>query len=151
MWVLLRSASVGMLRGVPSAERGQNLFGKQSSKVRLGRLRPLSLTRVPVCFEAPRQMPLRGSVFLRTLVFGEGGGMTFLVFCHSKEHVCGNAGPAKPVSPSHRGVLFPLLGLKFPLLTSGRIIPHSLYFLRPLGGSPSSLCTSNSGPSRKVF
>lgn len=60
--------------------------------------------------------------------------MIFLVFCHSKEHVCGNAGPAKPVSPSHRGVLFPLLGLKFPLLTSGRIIPHSLYFLRPLEG-----------------
>ena len=65
--------------------------------------------------------------------------MIFLVFCHSKEHVCGNAGLAKPVSPSHRGVLFRLLGLKFPLLTSGRMIPHSLYFLRPLGGSPSSL------------
>lgn len=53
------------------------LRNTESSKIKLGRLRPLSLSHVHVSFESPRQaMVIRGSVFLKALFWEVGAGLS---------------------------------------------------------------------------
>lgn len=58
----------------------------QLSRVKLGKLRPLSLSHVLVSFESPRRVVvIKGSVFLRTLFWG--GGTCLGRYWHSENMV----------------------------------------------------------------
>lgn len=65
----------------------------ESSKIKLERLRALSLSRVRVSYESPRWEEKKPTYF-------QGLGLDLLVPYHSKEHIWGKASTAKPCLPT---------------------------------------------------